>query len=98
MPQRFEFKGDVSTSSILGTAHIHVNWRYNFRAIHPKYLFLWKGCRKISILPQNSPFGGASVVQKGKRKMQVSENQALAFCLVPGAAVEIINLTKIILN
>jgi hypothetical protein len=34
-------------------------------------------------LPQNSPFGGATVVQKGKRKMQVFENQALAFCLVP---------------
>ena len=26
-----------------------------------------------------------SVVQKGKRKMQVFENQALAFYLVPGA-------------
>ena len=26
------------------------------------------------------PFGGATVVQKGKRKMQVFENQALAFC------------------
>ena len=33
-------------------------------------------------------FGGASVVQKGKRKMQVFENQALAFCLVPGAGIE----------
>ena len=42
--------------------------------------------------------GGAAVVQKAKRKMQVFENQALAFCLVPGAAVEIINSTKIILN
>ena len=31
---------------------------------------------------------GASVVQKGKRKMQVFENQALAFCLVPGAGIE----------
>ena len=41
---------------------------------------------------------GATVVQKGKRKMQVFENQALAFCWVPGDAVEIINLTKIILN
>ena len=30
-------------------------------------------------------FGGAIVVQKGKRKMQVFENQALAFCLVLGA-------------
>ena len=39
-------------------------------------------------MPQNSPFGGASVVQKGKRKMQVFENQALAFCLVPGAGIE----------
>ena len=39
------------------------------------------------------------VVQKGKkRKMQVLESQTLAFCWVPGAAVEIINLTKIILN
>jgi hypothetical protein len=28
-----------------------------------------------------TPFGGASVVQKGKIKMQVFENQALAFCL-----------------
>lgn len=32
-------------------------------------------------------FGGATVVQKGKRKMQAFENQALAFCLVPGAEV-----------
>ena len=39
-------------------------------------------------MPQNSPSGGASVVQKGKRKMQVFENQALAFCLVPGAGIE----------
>ena len=39
-------------------------------------------------MPQNIPFGGASVVQKGKRKMQVFENQALAFCLVPGAGIE----------
>ena len=46
-----------------------------------------------------TPFDGASVVQKAaKRKMQVFENQALAFCWVPGAAVEIINSTKIILN
>ena len=49
-------------------------------------------------MPQNSRFGGASVVQKGKRKMQVFGFQALAFCWVPGAAVEIINSTKIILN
>ena len=35
-----------------------------------------------------TPFGGATVVQKGKRKMQVFENQALAFCLVPGAGIE----------
>ena len=34
------------------------------------------------------PFGGATVVQKGKRKMQVFESQALAFCLVPGAGIE----------
>ena len=37
---------------------------------------------------KNRPSGGASVVQKGKRKMQVFENQALAFCLVPGAGIE----------
>ena len=37
-------------------------------------------------------------VQMGKRKMQVFDFQALAFCWVPGAAIEIINLTKIILN
>ena len=54
--------------------------------------------RKILILPRKSRFGGASVVQMGKRKMQVFDFQALAFCWVPGAAVEIINLTKIILN
>ena len=35
-----------------------------------------------------TPFGGATVVQKGKRKMQVFENQALAFYLVPGAGIE----------
>ena len=35
-----------------------------------------------------TPFGGASVVQKGKRKMQVFENQALAFYWVPGAGIE----------
>ena len=44
--------------------------------------------RKISILPRKSRFGGASVVQKGKRKMQVFDFQALAFCLVPGAGIE----------
>ena len=43
------------------------------------------GCRKISILPRKSRFGGASVVQMGKRKMQVFDFQALAFCWVPGA-------------
>ena len=32
-------------------------------------------------------FGGASVVQMGKRKMQVFESQALAFRLVPGASI-----------
>ena len=32
-------------------------------------------------------FRGATVVQKGKRKIQVFENQALAFCLVPGAEI-----------
>ena len=45
-----------------------------------------------------TPFGGATVVQMGKRKMQVFDFQALAFCWVPGAAVEKVNLTKIILN
>ena len=35
-----------------------------------------------------TPFGGATVVQKGKRKMQVFDFQALAFCLVPGAGIE----------
>ena len=39
-------------------------------------------------MPQNSLFGGASVVQMGKRKMQVFDFQALAFCLVPGAGIE----------
>ena len=34
---------------------------------------------ELKKLAQNSPSGGASVVQKGKRKMQMSENQALAF-------------------
>ena len=36
--------------------------------------------------------------KKEKEKCKCLKNQALAFCLVPGAAVEIINLTKIILN
>ena len=31
---------------------------------------------------------GANVVQKRKRKMQVFENQALAFCWVPRAGIE----------
>ena len=44
--------------------------------------------RKISILPRKSQFGGASVVQMGKRKMQVFDFQALAFCWVPGAGIE----------
>ena len=39
-------------------------------------------------MPQNSRFGGASVVQMGKRKMQVFDFQALAFCWVPGAGIE----------
>ena len=39
-------------------------------------------------MPRNPRFGGASVVQMGKRKMQVFENQALAFCWVPGAGIE----------
>ena len=46
------------------------------------------GLEKYRILPQNNPFGGAIVVQMGKRKMQVFENQALAFCWVPGAGIE----------
>ena len=42
---------------------------------------------KMHLIPGKTPaiykiFGGATVVQKGKRKMQVFENQALAFCLV----------------
>ena len=37
---------------------------------------------------RNPRFGGASVVQKGKRKMQVFNFQALAFCWVPGAGIE----------
>ena len=41
--------------------------------------------RKISVLPRKSRFGGASVVLMGKRKMQVFDFQALAFCWVPGA-------------
>ena len=32
------------------------------------------------------------MVQKGKGKMQVFENQALAFCLVPGAGAGFLNL------
>ena len=40
------------------------------------------------LMPRKSRFGGASVVQMGKRKMQVFENQALAFCWVPGAGIE----------
>ena len=55
-----------------------------------KMPILWTGCRKILILPRNGRFGGASVVQKGKRKMQVFDYQALAFCLVPGAEVLIL--------
>ena len=47
---------------------------------------------KMHLIPGKTPaiykiFGGATVVQKGKRKMQVFENQALAFCLVSGAEV-----------
>ena len=47
---------------------------------------------KMHLIPGKTPaiykiFGGASVVQKGKRKMQMFENQALAFCLVSGAEV-----------
>ena len=68
------------------------------RAVHEKGGFCGWDVKMSELRPQNSPFGGAIVVQKGKRKMQVFENKALAFCRVPGAAVEIINLTKIILN
>ena len=39
-------------------------------------------------MPRKSRFGGASVVQMGKRKMQVFDFQALAFCWVPGAGIE----------
>ena len=42
----------------------------------------------ITEMPRKSRFGGASVVQMGKRKMQVFDFQALAFCLVPGAGIE----------
>ena len=34
--------------------------------------------------PRKSRLGGASVVQKGKRKMQVFDFQVHAFCWVPG--------------
>ena len=40
-----------------------------------------------------APFRGATVEQKGKRKMQAFENQALAFCLVPGAGAGFLNLS-----
>ena len=33
------------------------------------------------------------MVQKGKRKTQAFENQALAFCLVPGAGAGFLNLS-----
>ena len=39
-------------------------------------------------MPRKSRFGGASVVQKKKRKMQVFDFQTLAFCWVPGAGIE----------
>ena len=39
-------------------------------------------------MPRKGRFGGASVVQMGKRKMQVLDFQALAFCWVPGAGIE----------
>lgn len=38
------------------------------------------------------------MVQKGKRKMQVFENQALAFCLVPGAGAGFLNLSGLRVN
>ena len=43
---------------------------------------------KVHVIPGKIPaickfLGGAAVVQKGKRKMQVFDFQALAFCLVP---------------
>ena len=34
------------------------------------------------------------MVQKAKRKMQVFENQALAFCWVPGAGAGFLNLSS----
>ena len=42
---------------------------------------------KMHSIPRRNPAihstsGGAAVMQKGKRKMQVFENQALAFCWV----------------
>ncbi len=48
---------------------------------------------KVHLIPGKTPatykiFCGATVVQKGKRKMQVFESQALAFCWVPGAGIE----------
>ena len=56
---------------------------------------------KMHLIPGKTPaiykiFCGANVVQKGKRKMQVFENQALAFCLVPGAGVEPARLAALV--
>ena len=59
-------------------------WNFFREIYHPKC----PGDQKYRFCPKNSPSGGATVVQKGKRKMQVFENQALAFCLVPGAGIE----------
>ena len=52
-----------------------------------KGLFLWIRCENVGISARMTQFRGATVVQKGKRKIQVFENQALAFCLVPGAEI-----------
>ena len=57
-----------------------------------KFLEKYRLCPKIADLVVQS------WCKREKRKMQVFDFQALAFCWVPGAAVEIINLTKIILN
>ena len=58
---------------------------------------------KVHAIPGKIPaickfLRGATVVQKGKRKMQVFDIQALAFCLVPGAGAGFLNLSGLRVN
>ena len=56
----------------------------NLGSVHENAYFCGRDVEKYRFCPEKADL----VVQMGKRKMQVFDFQALAFCCVPGAGIE----------